>query len=193
MFAAATANPLKVERMRSTGATVHLEGLDIEHPRDLVRSHADATGDYLVEDSLDLGSCEGAPTIGLKLVRTASRLDTILVSLGGGAFASGVGYVTHELSPRIGVVAVRPIDASAMSSSWRAGTVVTTQSVDTIADGVAGRHSIPEVFDDLLEVVDDVALVGEDSIKTGDATTLRACKSRGRSISARHRGNPRRP
>ena len=39
--------------------------------------------------------------------------------------------------------------------------------IDTIADGVAGRYPIPEVLEDLLEVVDDVVLVGEDSIKAG--------------------------
>jgi len=32
---------------------------------------------------------------------------------------------------------------------------------------VAGRHPIPEVLDDLLEVVDDVVMVDEDSIKIG--------------------------
>jgi threonine dehydratase len=54
-----------------------------------------------------------------------------------------------------------------MALSWRNRTVVTTATVDTIADGVAGRHPLPEVLDDLLEVVDDVVLVGEDSIKAG--------------------------
>ena len=45
--------------------------------------------------------------------------------------------------------------------------VVETETIDTIADGVAGRCPIPEVLDDLLVVVDDVVLVGEDSIKAG--------------------------
>ena len=56
VFAAASASPLKVERMRALGATVHLDGDDIELPRVLARAHADADGGYLVEDSLDIGT-----------------------------------------------------------------------------------------------------------------------------------------
>lgn len=167
VFAAETANPMKVERMRSAGAIVHLEGEDIERPRELAREHADVTGAYLVEDSLDLGTCEGAATIGLELAAGKTSLDVVLVALGGGALASGVGHVIHELSPGTEVIAVQPIGAPAMALSWQQRTVVTTGATDTIADGVAGRFPIPEVLDDLLQVVDDVVLVREASIKSG--------------------------
>jgi len=167
VFAAETANPLKVERMRSAGAVVHLEGEDIEHPRVLARAHAEAHGSYLVEDSLDVGTCEGAGTIGLELVERSPGLDVILVALGGGALATGVGHVMRELSPTTEVIAVQPAGAPAMALSWRSGAVVNTPTIDTIADGVAGRYPIPEVLGDLLEVVDDVALVAESSIMAG--------------------------
>ena len=54
-----------------------------------------------------------------------------------------------------------------MALSWRRGSVVETDTIDTIADGVAGRCPIPEVLDDLLVVVDDVVLVGEEAIVAG--------------------------
>jgi threonine dehydratase len=54
-----------------------------------------------------------------------------------------------------------------MALSWRQRTVVETDRIETIADGVAGRCPIPEVLDDLLVVLDDVMLVREDSIKVG--------------------------
>lgn len=167
VFAAETASAVKVSRMRSLGATVHLAGDDIEVPRALARTHADESGSYLVEDSLDLATCEGAATIGLELAEAAAQFDVVLVALGGGALASGVGYVMRELSPGTQVVGIQPVGAPAMALSWREGTVVTTDTIDTIADGVAGRHPIPEVLDDLLETLDDVVLVEEDSIKDG--------------------------
>jgi threonine dehydratase len=117
VFAAETANPLKVELMRSAGATVHLAGSDIELPRELAREHAVSTGSYLVEDSLDVNTCEGAATIGLELVGGAQPLDVVLVALGGGALASGVGLVLRELSPRTEVIAVQPWGAPAMALS----------------------------------------------------------------------------
>ena len=62
---------------------------------------------------------------------------------------------------------MQPTGAPAMALSWRNAAVVTTDTIDTIADGVAGRFPIPEVLDDLLEVVDDVVLVDDPSIKDG--------------------------
>ena len=112
-------------------------------------------------------TCEGAATIGLELLEGESRFDTLVIALGGGALASGIGYVARSLAPHVEVVAVQPEGAPAMALSWRCGSVVHTDTIDTIADGVAGRFPIPEVLDDLLVVVDDVVLVGEDSIKAG--------------------------
>jgi len=75
--------------------------------------------------------------------------------------------VLHELCPGTQVIAVQPIGAPAMALSWRNRAVVNTETIDTIADGVAGRHPIPEVLDDLLETVDDVVLVDDESLKIG--------------------------
>ena len=59
------------------------------------------------------------------------------------------------------------IGAPAMALSWWNGVVVNTDTIAPIADGVAGRHAIPEVLEDLLEVVDDVVLVDDESINAG--------------------------
>jgi threonine dehydratase len=122
-------------------------------------------GAYLVEDSLDLATCEGAATIGLELVRDDPGLDVVLIALGGGAMASGVGYAVRSLAGHAEVIGIQPLGAPAMALSWRQGTVVETDRIETIADGVAGRCPIPEVLDDLLVVLDDVVLVREDSIE----------------------------
>ena len=167
VVAARTANPLKLRQIAALGAAVRLEGEDIEDARLLAREIADADGAYLVEDSLDLATCEGAATIGLELVRDDPELDVVLVALGGGAMASGVGYVVRSLADHVEVIGIQPVGAPAMALSWRQGTVVETDRIDTIADGVAGRCPIPEVLDDLLVVLDDVVLVSEDSIKAG--------------------------
>jgi threonine dehydratase len=167
VVAAKTANPLKLRQIAALGADVRLEGEDIEDARLLAREIAEADGAYLVEDSLDLATCEGAATIGLELVRDDPALDVVLVAVGGGAMASGVGYVVRSLAEHVTVLGIQPLGAPAMALSWRQGTVVETDRIETIADGVAGRCPIPEVLDDLLVVLDDVVLVGEDSIKAG--------------------------
>ena len=121
----------------------------------------------LVEDSLDIETCEGAATIGLELVDTAGSFDAVLIALGGGALATGVGHVVKAWAPEVEVICIQPLGAPAMTHSWRQRRVVTTGPADTIADGVAGRRPIPAVLDDLLLVADDAVLVQEASIIAG--------------------------
>ena len=167
VVAAGSANRLKIDGIRSLGATVRLEGDDIEDARRAARAIAEREGSYLVEDSLDLLTCDGAGTIGLELFERPEGLDAVVIALGGGAMASGIGCVAKSLAPHVEVLAVQPEGAPAMALSWRSGSIVESETIDTIADGVAGRFPIPEVLGDLLAVVDDVVLVGEESIKAG--------------------------
>ncbi len=120
-----------------------------------------------MEDSENLDTCEGAGTIGLELLDGFDRIDAVLLALGGGALATGVGHVVKTLSPATDVGCIQPRGAPAMAMSWRARSVVTTGPTDTIADGVAGRFPIPAVLADLLAVADHVPLVEEASILAG--------------------------
>jgi threonine dehydratase len=168
VVAGRTANQLKLRQIARLGATVEIAGRDIEDARIRAREIAAEQGAYLVEDSLDLATCEGAATVGLELLRNGpDHLDVVLVALGGGALASGVGYVARALADNVDVIGIQPVGAPAMARSWQRRTVIETDSIDTIADGVAGRCPIPEVLEDLLVVLDDVALVREQSIKHG--------------------------
>jgi threonine dehydratase len=167
VVAARTANPHKLRRIAALGADLRVDGEDIDDARLLAREIALASSAYLVEDSLDVATCEGAATIGLELVRDAPQIEVVLVAVGGGALASGVGYVVRSLTERAEVIGIQPVGAPAMALSWRQRTVVETDRIETIADGVAGRCPIPEVLDDLLAVLDDVILVREDAIKVG--------------------------
>ncbi|HSA50570.1 MAG TPA: pyridoxal-phosphate dependent enzyme [Yinghuangia sp.] len=157
----------KLDRIRALRATLELVDGDHELARERAAAIARYEGIRLVEDSLDIETCEGAATIGLELVDRAPSFDTVLVALGGGALATGVGHVVKAMAPEVEVICVQPLGAPAMTYSWRERRVVTTESTDTIADGVAGRHPIPAVLDDLLLVTDDAVLVREASIIAG--------------------------
>jgi len=167
IVAAMTVNPLKLERMKAFGATIQLVGQDIEDARIAAREIAQAEGVHLVEDSLDIATCEGAGTIGLELLELPEKLDAVLIALGGGAMASGIGQVMKSLAPEVEIIAIQPEEAPAMTLSWRKREVVNTETTNTIADGVAGRFPIPEVLEDILTLVDDVVLVRERSIIEG--------------------------
>ncbi len=157
----------KLDRIRALDATLELVDGDFDLARERAAAIARHDGVRLVEDSLDIETCEGAATIGLELVESGPAFDAVLIALGGGALATGVGHVVKALAPGVEVICVQPLGAPAMTLSWRGRRVVTTDSTDTIADGVAGRRPIPAVLDDLLLVADDAVLVEEASIIAG--------------------------
>ena len=173
----------KLDRIRALGARLELVDGDFEIARDRAAAIAASDGIRLVEDSLDIETCEGAATIGLELADAltgepagepagelasdAASFDAVLIALGGGALATGIGHVLKERAPGVEVICVQPLGAPAMTYSWRQRRVVTTDSTSTIADGVAGRRPIAAVLDDLLLVADDAVLVREESIVAG--------------------------
>jgi threonine dehydratase len=167
VVAGASASPYKLDRIRALGATVRIVEGDFDDARHLARRMADVEGAFLVEDSENLDTCEGAGTIGLELIEGGGPIDAVLIALGGGAMATGVGHVFKSLAPDVEIVCVQPRGAPAMALSWRAKSLVETDRIDTIADGVAGRRPIPAVLDDLLAVADHVPLVEEESIISG--------------------------
>ncbi|WP_026400892.1 threonine ammonia-lyase [Actinomadura rifamycini] len=165
VVASRAAPAAKLDRIRALDARLELVDGDFDTARDRAAAIARHDGVRLVEDSLDLETCEGAATIGLELAD--APFDAVLIALGGGALATGVGHVVKNRTPAAEVVCVQPLGAPAMTYSWHRRRVVTTGPTDTIADGVAGRRPIPAVLDDLLAVADDAVLVRESSIVAG--------------------------
>jgi threonine dehydratase len=167
VVASRSAPAAKLDRIRALGASLELVDGDFDVARERAAAIARRDGIRLVEDSLDLETCEGAATIGLELVDSVPSFDAVLIALGGGALATGVGHVLKTRAPGVEVICVQPLGAPAMTYSWRERRVVTTDSTNTIADGVAGRLPIPAALDDLLLVADDAVLVREASIIAG--------------------------
>jgi threonine dehydratase len=105
----------KLDRIRALGVELELVDGDFELARKRAASIAQGRGIRLVEDSLDIETCEGAATIGLELAAAVPAFDTVLIALGGGAMATGVGHVLEALAPGVEVICVQPHGAPAMT------------------------------------------------------------------------------
>jgi len=163
VFAAVTANPLKIERMRALGAEVVLEGADFDEAKAAAKQHAGRTGSMYVEDGLIPAIAEGAGTIGVELGRLEEPLDAVFVPLGNGSLINGIGTWVKKFSPATKVIAVCATGAPAMEKSWRAGKPVTA-AAQTIADGISVRVPVPEALMAMRATVDEVMLVSDDEI-----------------------------
>jgi threonine dehydratase len=165
VFAAETANPVKLERMRRLGAEVRLDGPDFDAAKESARRFAVEKGLTFVEDGRESAIAEGAGTIAPELVNWKDGLDAVLVPLGNGSLINGIGTWMKARAPEVSVVGTGTVRAPAMERSFRTGKPVSlAEPVVTVADGVAPRVSVPEAVTAMLRVVDDVLLVEEDEI-----------------------------
>jgi threonine dehydratase len=164
VFAAESANPLKVERMRALGATVELEGGDFDAAKAAAQKHAEKTGALYLEDGLLGPIAEGAGTIAVELARLPDTLDAVFVPLGNGSLVNGIGAWLKHVSPATRVIAVVAAGAPAMEISWREGRPVSTDTIATIADGIAVRVPVPEALEIMRRTVDEVMLVDDQEI-----------------------------
>jgi threonine dehydratase len=161
VFAAESANPLKIERMRAMGARA---GTDFDAAKELARLESQRTGVRFIEDSRDPEPTEGAGTIGLEWLDFPEVLDALLVPLGNGAMLGGIATVMRARRPETRVIAVSATGAAAMVESLRSGRLVTHDRIDTIADGIGVRVPVPEALADLHGLVDDFLLVSDGAI-----------------------------
>jgi threonine dehydratase len=164
VFAARTANALKVERMRALGAEVVLQGDDFEAAKDAAIRHADGTGAFYVEDGLLGPIAEGAGTIAVELTRMSEAADAVAVPLGNGSLINGMGTWLRQRSPATWIIGVCPAGAPAMEISWRERKPTSTEKIDTVADGIAVRVPVPEALDIMHSTVDEVMLVTDEQI-----------------------------
>lgn len=165
VFAAVSANPLKIARMRALGAEVILAGSDFDAAKVAASRHAaDSDAVFYVEDGLLGAVGEGAGTIALELTREREPLDAVFVPLGNGSLVNGIGTWLREASAATRVLAVCATGAPAMEISWRQGEPVSTERIATIADGIGVRVPIPEALEIMHHTVDDVMLVTDEEI-----------------------------
>jgi len=164
IFAATNASPLKVQRMQELGATIKLEGEDFDSAKEAATLFAMNNGCLMIEDGKQTAIAEGHGTIAVELLQHGQYYDDWLVPLGNGSLATGTGRWIKASAPPTRVSAVCAAKADSMYQSWKAGTVVTTDTAATIADGIAVRIPVPESVADLAGTVDQVVCVSDEAI-----------------------------
>ena len=165
IVAATTANPAKVASMKKLGATVHLEGNDFDEAKDAAKQLAASIDGYFLEDGADVEIAEGAGTIAIELSRYQRGIDAVLVPVGNGALANGIGSYLKASKSAVRVIGVCSEQAPAMAESWKSGRRVTTETADTIADGIAVRNPVPAALEILAGAIDEMILVSDSNIK----------------------------
>jgi threonine dehydratase len=164
VFVSTDANPLKIQRMRALGADVRVAGNDSDETHQAAQAFAAERSAMLIQDGCEAAISEGAGTIGAELLRWPEPFDAVIVPLGDGALLGGVARWVKAHSPATRMIGVCASGAPAMRISWQRR-VVSTASASTIAAGLSVQTPFAEAVADLVDLVDDILLVEDESLR----------------------------
>jgi threonine dehydratase len=166
----------KVAAVRQYGGDVRLHGGNYDD------AHAEAA--RLVEEegltavhAFDHAEVvAGQGTVGLEIARQAPDVKLVVVPLGGGGLASGIGLAVAEWLPGARVVGVQAEACAPYIDSLAAHRPIGARSANTICDGIAvkrpGDFTLPLVE----RYVDEVVTVSDDEVAEAMVLLLERAK-----------------
>jgi threonine dehydratase len=128
----------KNRAMRAFGANLVEHGEDFQSAREEAERRAKLDGLEMVP-SFHPDLVLGVATYALELLRKAPDLDVLYVPIGQGSGICGCILARELLGLTTEIVGVQSTEAPSYALSFAAGTVVRTNSSNTLADGMATR------------------------------------------------------
>ncbi len=155
----------KVAAIERLGAGVNLGGASVEDALALARDYAERLGGALVHPFDDLDVIAGQGTLALELLEDVPDLARVVVPVGGGGLAGGIGIALRRERADVELVAVQArACAPYVRALAGAGAGAGPQGAPTIADGIAIKRPGELTLPLLRELVDDLQTVSEEEI-----------------------------
>ncbi len=106
----------------------------------------------------------GQGTIGIEILEDLPTVDMVIVPAGGGGLLSGVAACIKQINPRVQIVGVQAEGAPAIKQSFKKDKSVTSDSVTTIADGIAVKTPGENTMKMINKYADDIVTVSDAEI-----------------------------
>jgi threonine dehydratase len=149
--------------MRALGAELIEFGRDFQAAREEAMRLASARGLHMVP-SFHRDLALGVSTYAFELLSEHPDLDVLYVPIGQGSGICGCISARDALGLKTEIVGVQSAGAPAYSLSFAAGRVVSTNSADTLADGLATRVPDQEALEVILKGAARILLVRDDEV-----------------------------
>ncbi len=155
---------VKIDAIRKYGVELIVEGEEYMVSERLARSIEAEEGMTFVSAYNDIDLIKGQGTIGLEMVEDQPDLDVVLIPVGGGGLAAGIGSVIKQATGAT-VVGVQSETSPVMYECVKKGYIHDIPLEDTYAEGLHGGLEPGSVsFDICREVIDEWAILTEDQI-----------------------------
>jgi threonine dehydratase len=153
----------KNRAMQAFGANLVEHGDDFQAAREEADRRAQASGLEMVP-SFHPDLVLGVATYALELLRKAPDLDVLYVPIGQGSGICGCILARDLLGLKTEIVGVQSTLAPSYALSFAAGTIVTTETSNTLADGMATRIPDPDAFAIIRKGASRIVQVTDDEI-----------------------------
>ncbi|HEY3893565.1 MAG TPA: threonine dehydratase [Bradyrhizobium sp.] len=153
----------KNRAMRAFGATLVEHGDDFQEAREEAYRRADADGLEIVP-AFHPDLVLGVATYALELLQGAPDLDVIYVPIGQGSGICGCILARDLLGLGTEIVGVQSTLAPSYALSFAAGTAVTTETSNTLADGMATRIPDPDALAIIRKGASRIVQVTDDEV-----------------------------
>ncbi|MEY9754354.1 threonine dehydratase [Bradyrhizobium yuanmingense] len=153
----------KNHAMRAFGADLVEHGDDFQLAREEAGRRAQFEGLHVVP-SFHPDLVLGVATYALELFRAVPDLDVLYVPIGQGSGISACILVRDLLGLKTEIIGVQSTEAPSYALSFAAGKVVTTETSDTLADGVATRFPDAEAVALVCKGASRIVQVTDDEI-----------------------------
>jgi len=165
VFTPASAPEAKKNAIRRHGAVLHGECDDYDAAEKRAKEYAATEGAVYISPYNHPEVIAGAGTIGLEIVETMPVFDVVVIPLGGGGLASGMGLAIKAAAPHVTIVGVEVEASSPFTFSLEAGRITEITPRQSLADGLTGNLEPGTItFPLVKQVVDYVVTVSEDDL-----------------------------
>ena len=165
VFTPASAPEAKKNAIRRHGAVLHGECDDYDAAEKRAKEYAATEGAVYISPYNHPEVVAGAGTIGLEIVETMPVFDVVVIPLGGGGLASGMGLAIKAAAPHVTIVGVEVEASSPFTLSLEAGRITAITPRQSLADGLTGNLEPGTItFPLVKQVVDYVVTVSEDDL-----------------------------
>ncbi len=172
----ATAPIAKVQATQGYGANVVLSGDCYDDAYAKACEICEAEGATFLHPYNDLEVIAGQGTLGLEILSDLPTVDVVIVPAGGGGLLAGVAACIKQINPRIRIVGVQAEGANAIAQSFREKRYISTDTVSTIADGIAVKAPGDITVELINRYVDDVVTVSDMEISDAILMLMERCK-----------------
>jgi threonine dehydratase len=165
-------NPIKRARIIALGANVKEVEWKAESLGNAAAAFAQEHDYYFLNDASDELVPVGTATIAAEILDELRTPDVIIVPMGDTALIRGVAAEAKRRHSDVRIIGVQAAQAPAYVRSWQKDRLVSTDTCNTIADGLATCVPLEPNVRAIRELVDEVTLVSEDELLQGIRTLL---------------------